>query len=323
MLRWVWFKMTLLSKWRHYFANKSPYSPSYSFFSSHTWIWELDHKESWAPKNWCFWTVVLEKTLGSPLDCKELEPVHPKGDQSWIFIGRTDAETETPVLWSPDVKSRVTGKDGAAGETGGRRRKWWQDKMAGWQHGLSGHGFEQVLETVRTGKPGVLQSTGSQRVGHVWATEQQLLRGFPEGEGWVKGLQCRRCGFDPWVGKTPWRRNWHHTPVFLPGKSQKQRSLAGYSPRGCKEADTTEPLIAQALSEKAGQLGLFTGSRPRAKTNSETNTLVVLLFYLSWELLISIVNGKKHIWSAIIIGTCIFQSYVELRHVKKLTPKQL
>ena len=145
MLRWVWFKMTLLSKRRHYFANRSPYSPSYSFFSSHTWIWELDHKESWAPKNWCFWTVVLEKTLGSPLDCKELEPVHPKGDQSWMFIGRTDAETETPVLWSPDVKSRVTGKDGAAGETGGRRRKWWQDKMAGWQHGLSGHGFEQVL----------------------------------------------------------------------------------------------------------------------------------------------------------------------------------
>ena len=91
----------------------------------------------------------------------------------------------------------------------------------------------------------------------------------------------------------PWRRNWHPTPVFLPGKSQRQRSLAGYSPRGRKEADTTEPLIAQALPEKVGHLGLFTGSRPSAKMNSKTNTLVVLLFYLSWELLISAVNGKK------------------------------
>ena len=94
-----------IKKLKHHFADKGPYSQSYGFSSSHAQMWELDHKESWAPKNWCFWTVVLEKTLESPLDCKEIQPVHPKGDQSWVFIGRTDAETETPILWPPDVKS--------------------------------------------------------------------------------------------------------------------------------------------------------------------------------------------------------------------------
>ena len=87
-----------IKKQRYYFANKGPYSQSYGFSSSHEWMWELDHKESWTPKNWCFWTVVLEKTLESPLDCKEVQPVHPKGDQYWVFIGRTDAKTETPIL---------------------------------------------------------------------------------------------------------------------------------------------------------------------------------------------------------------------------------
>ena len=86
-------------------CQQSPSSQSYGFFSSHVWIWELDYKESWVPKNWCFWTVVLEKTLESPLDCKEIQPVHPKGNQFWIFIGRTDAEAETPILWPPDVKN--------------------------------------------------------------------------------------------------------------------------------------------------------------------------------------------------------------------------
>ena len=86
-------------------------SQSYGFFSSHVWMWELDYKESWAPKSWCFWTVVLEKTLENPLDCKEIQPVHPKGNQSWIFTGRTDAEAETPVLWPPDMKNWLTGKD--------------------------------------------------------------------------------------------------------------------------------------------------------------------------------------------------------------------
>ena len=93
-----------IKKQRHYFANKGPSSQNYGFSSSHAWMWELDYKESWAPKNWCFWAVVL-KTLESPLDCKEIQPVHSKGDQSWVFFGRNDAKAETPVLWPPDAKS--------------------------------------------------------------------------------------------------------------------------------------------------------------------------------------------------------------------------
>ena len=94
-----------IKKQRHYFANKAPSSQSYGFSSSHVWMWELEYKESWAQKNWCFWIVKLEKALESPLDCKEIQPVHPKGDQSWVFIGRTDAEAETPMLWLLDEKS--------------------------------------------------------------------------------------------------------------------------------------------------------------------------------------------------------------------------
>ena len=93
-----------IKKQIHYFANKGPSSQSYGFSSSHVWTWGLDCEESWALKNWYFWTVVLEKTLASPLDCKEIQPVHPKGDQSWIFTGRTDVEAETPILWPPDAK---------------------------------------------------------------------------------------------------------------------------------------------------------------------------------------------------------------------------
>ena len=95
----------LIKKQRHYVAYQGPSSQSYGFSNSHVWIWELDYKESWSLKNWCFWTVVLEKTLESPSDCKEIQPVHPKGSQSWIFIGRTTAEAETPILWAPDVKN--------------------------------------------------------------------------------------------------------------------------------------------------------------------------------------------------------------------------
>ena len=121
-------------------------SSGYGFSSSHVWMWELDYKESWSPKNWCFWTVVLEKTLESPMDCKEIQPVHPKGNQSWIFIGRTDAEAETPILWPPVVKNWLIGKDPDA-------RKYWrqekgttEDEMVGWHHQLDGHEFEQALE---------------------------------------------------------------------------------------------------------------------------------------------------------------------------------
>ena len=100
----------------HYFANKGPSSQGYGFSSGHVWMWELTCKESWAPKNWCFWTMVLEKTLESPLDCKEIQPVHPKGAQSWVFTGRTDAEAETPILWPPHGKSWLVRKDPYAGK---------------------------------------------------------------------------------------------------------------------------------------------------------------------------------------------------------------
>ena len=112
------------------------------FSSDHVWMWELDCEESWALKNWCFWTVVLEKTLESPLDCKEIQPVHPKGDQSWVFTGRTDAEAETLILWPPDAKSWLIGKDPDAGRDWGQEEKGTtEDEMAGWHHWLDGHEF--------------------------------------------------------------------------------------------------------------------------------------------------------------------------------------
>ena len=119
------------------------------FSSSHVWMWELDYKESWAPKNWCFSTVVLEKTLESPLDCKEIQPVHPKGNQSWVFTGRTDVEAETPVFWPPDAKSWLIGKDSDAGRDWGQEEKGTtQDEMAGWHHWLDGHESEWTLGDV-------------------------------------------------------------------------------------------------------------------------------------------------------------------------------
>ena len=129
-----------IKKQRHYFSNQGPSGWGYGFSSSHIWIWELDYKER-APKNWCFWTVVLEKTLESPLDCKEIQPVHPKGNPSWIFIGRTEAET--PILWQPDVQRWVIGKDPDAGKDWRQEEKGTtEDEMVGWHHRLNGHDFE-------------------------------------------------------------------------------------------------------------------------------------------------------------------------------------
>ena len=131
-----------IKKQRHYFANKGPSSQDYGFSSGHVWMWELDCEESWAPKNWCFWTVVLEKTLDSPLDCTEIQPVHPKGDQSWVFIGRTDVEAETPQLWPPDAKSWLMWKDPVAGKDWEQEEKGMtEDEMVGWHHQLNGHEF--------------------------------------------------------------------------------------------------------------------------------------------------------------------------------------
>ena len=126
-----------------------PSSQGYDFSSSCVWMWELDYNKSWAPKNWCFWTMVLEKTLESPLDCKEIQPVNPKGDQSWIFIGRTDNEAETPMLWPPDVKNWVTGKDPDAGKDWRWEEKGMtEDEMVGWHHRRNGHGFGKPRELV-------------------------------------------------------------------------------------------------------------------------------------------------------------------------------
>ena len=135
-----------IKKQRHYFANKGSSNQSYGFSSGHVWMWELDYKENWVPKNICFWTVVLEKTLESPLDCKEIQPVHPKGDQSWIFIGRTDAKAETPILWPPDMKNWLLRKDPDAGKDWGQEEKGGtEDEMIGWHHQTKGCEFEQAL----------------------------------------------------------------------------------------------------------------------------------------------------------------------------------
>ena len=122
-------------------ANKGPSSQGYGFSSSYVWIWELDCKESWAPKNWCFWTVVLEKTLEDPLDCK-IKPVHPKGNQSWIFIGRTDAEAEIPMLWPPDAKNWLLGKDPDTGKDWRQEEETTEDEVVRWHHRLNGYEFE-------------------------------------------------------------------------------------------------------------------------------------------------------------------------------------
>ena len=136
-----------MKKQRHLFASKGLYSQNYVFFSSsHVQMWELDHKEGWVPKNWCFWTVVLEKILENPLDYKEIQPVHSKGDQSWVFFGRNDAKAATPVLWLLHVKSWLIGKDSDAGRDWGHKEKGTtEDEMAGWHHWLDGRESEWTL----------------------------------------------------------------------------------------------------------------------------------------------------------------------------------
>ena len=135
-------------------------------------MWELDYKESWAPKNWCFWTVVLEKTLENPLDCKEIQSVHPKGNQSWIFIGRTDAEAETPILWPPDGQTQLIGKNPDAGQDWRQEGKGTtENEMFGWHHQCDGHEFEYALGVGDGQGSLVCCSPWGRRVGHDWATE--------------------------------------------------------------------------------------------------------------------------------------------------------
>ena len=127
---------------RHYFANKVSSSQGYGFSCGHVCMWELDCEEGWVPKNWCFWTVVLEKTLESPLDCKEIQPVHSERDQPWDFFGRNDAKAETPVLWPPHAKSWLIGKDPDARKDCRQEEKGMtEDEMVGWHHCLNLHEF--------------------------------------------------------------------------------------------------------------------------------------------------------------------------------------
>ena len=150
---------------RHQFSDKCPYSQTYGFSSSHVRMLALDHKEDWALKNWCFQTVVLEKTLGSLLDCKEIKPVNPKGNQLWIFIGRADVEAKAPVFWPPDVKSQPIGKDSHGGKE--REEKGApEDEMVGWHPWVNGHEFEKTL--------GVSEGQGTLVCCSLWSAKNRI-----------------------------------------------------------------------------------------------------------------------------------------------------
>ena len=208
---------------------------------------ELDYKESWALKNWCFWTVVLEKTLESSLDCKEIKLVNPKGNQSWIFIGRTDAEAETLILWLPDVKSWLIGKDHDAGKDWRREEKGTtEDEMVGWHHRLNGRVWASSRSWWWTGKPGMLQSIASQSWTQLsnwtdWLTSKGLT------------CPCRRCKrqeFDPWVGKIPWRRNGNPLPYSCLENSWTQEP-GRLNTWGHRELDKIERMSTHTYSRKA------------------------------------------------------------------------
>ena len=208
-------------------------------------MWELDYNKSWVPWNWCFWTVVLEKTLESPLNYKEIQSVHPKGNQSWIFIGRTNAEVETPILWPLDVKSWLIWndpdavKDWRQEETGTT-----EDEMAGWHHWLHGHVW--VNAGVGDGQEGPVCCSPWDRMSQTWLSNWTELStkhsiGASLVAQTVKNLPAMlETQVDPWVRKIPWRRKWQPIPVFLLGEFHEQKSLAGYSPWGPKESVMTE-----------------------------------------------------------------------------------
>ena len=220
-----------IQKQRH-FANESLSSQSFGFPSSHVWMWELDSKETWALKNWCFWTVVLEKTLESTLDCKKIQPVNLKGNHSWIFIARTDAEAETPILWPSDVNNWLICKDTDAGtDLRQEEKETTEDEMIGYHHQLSGHEFKQ--------DPGVSDGQGGLACCTSWGrkesdmTEQlnwivlvaQRVKNLPAmQETWVQSL-----GWEDPLEESMATRSSIHSCLENP---HEQRRLVGYSPWG-------------------------------------------------------------------------------------------
>ena len=172
-----------IKKQSYYFANKSPSSQGYGFSSGHVGMWELDYKESWAPKNWCFWTVVLEKTLESPLDCKEIQPVHPKGDESWVFIGRTDIEADAPILWPPHTKSWLIGKNPDAGRDWGQEKRTTQDKMVDGITNSMDMGLGELQELV-------MEREAWRAAVHGVAKTQTRLRNWTEVNNFIAVYDC-------------------------------------------------------------------------------------------------------------------------------------
>ena len=195
---------SIVKEQRHDFADKGPSSQSYGFSSSHVWMWELDYKESWELKNWYLGTMVLEKTLESPLDCKKIQLVHPKGKQSWIFTGRIDAEAEVPILWPPDANNWLLGKDPDAGKDWRQEEKGTtEDEMAGWHHQLNRHefgwspgvGYGQgdlaccSLWAAKIGRDWVTELNWMTKVTHYFPTEKSCLFFM----SWVNLSTIRLC----------------------------------------------------------------------------------------------------------------------------------
>ena len=220
----LWPTYTDIKKQRHYFVTKGPSSQGYGFSSSYVRMWELDYKERWVPKNWCFWTVVLD-TLESPLDCKEIQPVHPKGDWSWVLIGKTDVEAETPILWPPDAKNWPIGKDPDAGKDWGQEKGMTEDEMVGWHHWLNGHEFEYALG-VGDGQGGLAHCSplGCKELDTTerlnWTELQDGLTAIgPKWEPWQSsfvGLFFTNCYFWGGFGAYSISINWAIDQAFIP-----------------------------------------------------------------------------------------------------------